>query len=494
MIRVEALPAAMGHRADLSSPLARLSYEEAIRNNHSPISRWPRDEESQAARLSPFCQPGIRPTFSIDPNDLVFTIGSCFARNIEQHLVANGFDVAVSRFEQICQDEGVKVKSNTLNKFVAQSIANELSWALEPGAEFPTDSIVEVKNRRYLDMQLAPGLLPTDFETALRTRRAVSRYMRMVKDAKVVIVTLGLAEAWYDTKLDLYTNTMPMKGAVDRFPGRFEHHVLEYNQLLAALRHMLSLLARYGHPDSRMILTVSPVAMGATYTEHDALVANCYSKSVQRAAAEAICRENNRVDYLPTFESVTLSDQSLAWREDRAHVSTDIVRLNVLRMEKAYSARGATGSPEESLESARIQAVKLAKDGKGLVKSGDLRAADELFQQAVQLAPGEVLPHVYWGTALYRQERWEEAARELQTAMDLGGRPYEIAYTLAKCHAKLLNWAQAERAARVAIQDSPDAPGPYKLMAKTLKHLGRPAEVGRYLAKYHELAARMERA
>ena len=487
--RVKVASATDKRGPDAAGPLVRHSYEEALRNHDAPVTRWPRDKESQDARLQPFCQPAIRPTFSIGRDDLVFTIGSCFARNVEQHLIAAGFDVAVSRFEKMCQDEGVQVKPNTLNKFVAQSITNELRWALEPGAEYPVESIVEVKGDRYLDMQLAPGLLPTRFETALAIRRAVSSYMRMVKDAKIVIVTLGLAEAWYDTMLGLYTNTMPLPATAARYPGRFEHHVLEYNQLLSTLRDMLGLLEQYGHPDFRMLLTVSPVALGSTYTQSDALVANCYSKSVQRAAAEAICRENPRVDYLPTFESVTLSDQALAWREDRAHVSTEVVRLNVLRMESAYTAPAGGAGPGDSLDAGRVHALKLAKEANALFRAGELERADELFQQAVDIAPNEVLPHMQWGEALYRRQKWADAARELQAAMDLGGRRYHFAYTLAKTYAKLCDWAAAERAAAVAIEDDPDNPGPYKLMAKALQNLGRPADANSCKARYRELEA-----
>lgn len=487
--RDQASPATDEPEPQEPSPLAKLTYDEALQNNASALARWPRDEASQDARLHPFCAPSLRPSFSIHPDDLVFTIGSCFARNVEQHLLAEGFNVAISRFEQICENERAIVRSNTLNKFVAQSIVNELRWALQPGAEFPVESIVEVKNDRYLDMQLAPGLLPTKFETALGVRRAVSSYMRLIKYAKVVIVTLGLAEAWYDTKLDLYTNTMPLPATAQRFPGRFEHHVLEYNQLLASLREMFWLLEQYGHPDFRMLLTVSPVALGATFTEHDALVANCYSKSVQRAAAEAFCRENPRVDYLPTFESVTLSDHSLAWREDRAHVSTEIVRLNVLRMEDAYAARVDQNKPDSSLDPARVQALKLAKEANELFRIGETERADELFKRAVEIAPREVLPHVQWGDALYRRQRWQEAARELQAAMDLGGRHYNVAYTLAKCYARISMWAAAEPPAKAAIEDLPDTPGPYKLMAKVLKHLERESEARAYSARYQELTA-----
>jgi tetratricopeptide (TPR) repeat protein len=311
--------------------------------------------------------------------------------------------------------------------------------------------------------------------------------MRMVKEAKVVIVTLGLAEAWYDTKLSLYTNTMPLKATANRFPGRFEHHVLEYNQLVASLREMLRLLEQYGHPDFRMLLTVSPVALSATFTEHDALVANTYSKAVQRAAAEAICRENPRVDYLPTYESVTLSDHKLAWREDRAHVSTEIVRLNVLRMEDAYTSRADAVDRHQAVDAARIQALKLAKEAQDLVRSGEFDRADELFRQAVQIAPDEVLPHVHWGESLYRRREWEEAARQLQAALDLGGRQYDVAYILGKTYTKLAKWNEAELIAKIALEDAPDSPGPYKLMGKVLKELGRKSEASAYQQRYHQL-------
>jgi tetratricopeptide (TPR) repeat protein len=486
---IKLTPETADRQSDEPAPLAKLSYEEALRNNQAPSSRWPRDKAAQDERLQPFCQPAIRPTFSIRPDDLTFTIGSCFARNIEQHLIGAGFNVAASHFERICQDEGVTVKSNTLNKFVAQSIVNELRWALQPGAEFPEESIVEVKGERYLDMQLAPGLLPTKWDTAVGVRRAVSSYMRLVKDAKIVIVTLGLAEAWYDTQLELYTNTMPLPATAERYPGRFEHHVLEYNQLVEALRDMLRLLEQYGHPDFRMLLTVSPVALGSTFTEHDALVANCYSKSVQRAAAEAICRENPRVDYLPTYESVTLSDHLLAWREDRAHVSTEVVRLNVSRMENAYTVRAGGEAREHSLDTAQVQALRLVKEARDLFHAGKFEAADALFQKAVVTAPSEVLPHVHWGDALYKRQRWHEAARELQAAMDLGGRRYNIAYVLAKAYSKLAAWAAAEPAAKAAVEDLPDNPGAFKLMAKILRHLGRVEEAASYKARFDELSA-----
>ena len=36
----------------------------------------------------------------------------------------------MTRFESLCDSHGVRVKPDTLNKFVAQSILNEVRWAL----------------------------------------------------------------------------------------------------------------------------------------------------------------------------------------------------------------------------------------------------------------------------------------------------------------------------------------------------------------------------
>jgi Flp pilus assembly protein TadD len=73
--------------------------------------------------------------------------------------------------------------------------------------------------------------------------------------------------------------------------------------------------------------------------------------------------------------------------------------------------------------------------------------------------------------------------------MDLGGRRYKMAYILAKTYAKLEDWSAAELAARAATEDMRDDPGPYRLMAKVLKRLGRESEADAYRSKCQELEA-----
>jgi hypothetical protein len=89
----------------------------------------------------------------------------------------------------------------------------------------------------------------------------------------------------------------------------------------------------------------------ATYRDADVMTANCYSKSVLRTAAEEITQTFDFVHYFPSFESITLSDRSVAYTDDEIHVSQDIVDLNIGRMVQAY-----TGVEVElTLEDVRIE-------------------------------------------------------------------------------------------------------------------------------------------
>jgi len=68
----------------------------------------------------------------------------------------------------------------------------------------------------------------------------------------------------------------------------------------------------------------------------DAIVANGYSKSALRVAAEIVTREYSWVDYYPSYESVTSSARMDSWEDDLVHVRPGVVKANVDRMVAAY--------------------------------------------------------------------------------------------------------------------------------------------------------------
>ncbi|MDP3239652.1 MAG: GSCFA domain-containing protein, partial [Reyranella sp.] len=174
----------------------------------------------------------------------------------------------------------------------------------------------------------------------IRRRDDISAIYRHLASSHVVLITLGLIEAWFDNRSGLYINCPPPKGIVRTDPSRFELHVLDYEDVTRSLADLVDLLGQVCPRDHRIILTVSPVPLQATFTSSDVAVANCYSKSVLRAAVEPFVADHPHIEYFPSYESVVLTDRSIAFVDDQVHIETSMVRFNVDRMINRYVATG----------------------------------------------------------------------------------------------------------------------------------------------------------
>ena len=182
------------------------------------------------------------------------------------------------------------------------------------------------KNGVYYDLQVASSAEITGTKeemTAFRT--AYNNSFKAAGIADVVIITLGLVECWYDSELEVYLNMAPPKPLTQLYPGRFEFHLLDYNDIYAALVEIEGLLRHNNPTPPKMLFTVSPVGLAATFRTSDVLVANSYSKSVQRAAVEAFVM-NHDVSHFPSYEYVVLTDRKFAWgNKDFRHVRQETV-------------------------------------------------------------------------------------------------------------------------------------------------------------------------
>jgi hypothetical protein len=96
---------------------------------------------------------------------------------------------------------------------------------------------------------------------------------------------------------------------------------------LKALEEIHKILFENLGRNLRIVVTVSPVPLTATFTGRDVVVANTYSKSVLRACAERWVRNHpQEITYFPSFEMATLSHPDAVWMGDRVHVRPDFVR------------------------------------------------------------------------------------------------------------------------------------------------------------------------
>lgn len=317
-------------------PLRIISSSEAVENvRHNLFGSLPNRNNPETNRVEPVCKPTFTPGFRLEFSDRIFTIGSCFARNIERSLIVRGYDVATSRL--VWPDDSIDTLGNeVLNNYGVTSIENEFRWALD--AEHPFDlekQFLEIAPGRFVDPNIG-GKHAFTLEKLTSYRAAITEVTRRVTECRVVIMTLGMSEVWFDTLTKSYLNHSPPRSMMAKFPERFQLHILSFAETLASLERMVALLKKYCRADQHILLTVSPVPLAATHTEKDVIVANCYSKSLLRTAAEHIAATHDHVDYYPSYESVTLSERAVAWEDDQAHVKRELVEINVERMIDAY--------------------------------------------------------------------------------------------------------------------------------------------------------------
>lgn len=73
--------------------------------------------------------PEYTPTFKIVKSDKIFTIGSCFARNIEDYLVELGYHLPMKLFSvPKVECPNLRRPNGILNKFSPTAIFQEINW------------------------------------------------------------------------------------------------------------------------------------------------------------------------------------------------------------------------------------------------------------------------------------------------------------------------------------------------------------------------------
>lgn len=405
-------------------PLITLTAQQAQSNlRRDRLGLWPTNPRDQA-RLQGVASVSFTPSFMLEPGEAIFTVGSCFARNIEARLASLGFELPTLGMELEVAERsstGEGNANNILNKYTPLTILNEFRWALEPGALYPEAAYLQASEELWSDPQAFPQLTPAPLERVKQRRTEMEDLYRQLRRCRVVIVTLGLVENWFDRTTGLYLNGTPPKFALALEPDRFEVHLLSVEEIVGALEGVHALLKRYGHPDFRMLLTVSPVPLNATLRGGDVITANSYSKSALRAAAEAFVLAHAEVDYLPSYEIVTHTERSLAFADDCRHAAPPVVARIVDLMVERYvpGAEEAASAPERGLDPSQIRAAVAT-----CIRRGNFDKAAKFLARLDgggwdAAGYGEFEYRLERGRVLAQGERHLEAEAELSRALEL---------------------------------------------------------------------------
>ena len=241
--------------------------------------------------------------FAIVPGTAVATAGSCFAQRLAQMLRMRP-DI---RFLQTEPDESGQPPFSARygNIYTVRQL-----WQLfcEAHAGAPPRAIVwQRPDGRFVDA-LRPAMFAAGFASPEAVRAERARHLAAVREVfarcEVFVFTLGLTEAWLGA--DGQTALPVAAGVIADDPqgGAARFHNFGYAEILDDLMAFISALRQH-NPAARVILTVSPVPMVATFTDEHVLCANTLSKSVLRAVCAAAVAAWDHVYYFPAYEIVT---------------------------------------------------------------------------------------------------------------------------------------------------------------------------------------------
>ncbi len=275
---------------------------------------WEKFEADQAADrvFSDFLHLKFKPKFKFPSTATFFASGSCFAREIE--LALNKSNYKVLSWSPSLEKLGLT--NDLFHRYTTHAIINDFEYALND--TFNQENIHQF-GTKWIDYTGHGSY--TSKDEAINKRLQVIEIHKSIKYTDVLFVTLGLVETWYDKDTDSYLNIPPW----GNFKGdRFELRITDYNENLNSLRKFIQFV-RSHRSNLKIILTVSPVPLASTFSDTDVIIANSYSKSTLRSVVDAICEEDDLVDYFPSYELVTMSSYSEAWYPDYRHVKREFV-------------------------------------------------------------------------------------------------------------------------------------------------------------------------
>lgn len=189
----------------------------------------------------------------------MFTLGSCFTREIEDDLCRLGFDVPCQGFEVPPEERQAPRPNSVLNQYVPPVMLQELRRALVNDPSASDRCLVDVAEDRVVDMQLFAPPDVTRARAASR-RSEVEALYRRAFESDVAVVTLGQTEAWWDAVAAQWCNQLPTPAMVERHRDRFFFHELELDELVETLAATCELLFVNGSVN-RILVTVSPVPL-----------------------------------------------------------------------------------------------------------------------------------------------------------------------------------------------------------------------------------------
>ena len=245
----------------------------------------------------------------LDRKTKFFTMGSCFARNLSKSLKSSGY---VSRHMEI-------------SEYINTTFANKVfvDWLSEARvSDAIRDRIME--------------LLPEGWSK--------ENTLQVIRDSDVFILTLGVAAAFFDRTTGEFVLPRPSALNSRALAEKYLFRTASVKENVDNVLYLINFIRSIA-PDIKVVVTVSPVPLLASFEYESAVQADCLSKSTMRLVAHEVVNNSNlsNILYWPSFEvfrwaasnasDYFAADDGAAW-----HVSEEKVAGTVRAFVDMFSA------------------------------------------------------------------------------------------------------------------------------------------------------------
>lgn len=237
-----------------------------------------------------------------------FTMGSCFARNLSKSL----------------RESGYASKHMEISEYINTTFANRVfvDWL----SDAPIDDAVR---DRILE------LLPPD--------ASKESTLQAIGNSDVFILTLGVAAAFFDRGTGDFVLPRPSALNSRALAEKYLYRTASVQENVDNVLYLINFI-RSISPDIKVIVTVSPVPLLASFEHESTVQADCLSKSTMRLVAHEVVNNSKleNILYWPSFEvfrwggsnasNYYAADDGAAW-----HVSEDKVAGTIRAFVEMFS-------------------------------------------------------------------------------------------------------------------------------------------------------------
>jgi len=255
----------------------------------------------------------------IYPDTPIAAIGSCFSVEIKSYLDSHGFNFIQT------EDSSTNLSAGSADWGRVYTSKNLLQIFQYSFGEFSPEIQSARADKGVFDPYREGRIYPTQQEAdqAITKHRMESR--AALSACKVLIITPGQNEAWINRSDGLaWAHPPPPEFLSDYGPDNFYLKRFSLSENVEYLNQTLNILWE-NNPDSKVILTLSPIPSYATFTDVNVVSRSIENKAILLLAVKEVINQHpGKTYYFPSFEMAMLSHNANLQLDNR-HVRFGLV-------------------------------------------------------------------------------------------------------------------------------------------------------------------------